>query len=74
MYWNKIVLKEMNAFYLSKQMTSIQTLVFLATLFVNEMLNIKIQVEYTLSLGTLLLVNSKSSFDRRSHIRSLSIY
>ena len=61
-------------FSVSKQLTFIEILITLATLFVNEMLNIKIQVEYTLSLGALLLVNSKSSFDRRSHIRSLSIY
>ena len=61
-------------FGVSKQLTFIEILITLATLFVNEMLNIKIQVEYTLSLGALLLVNSKSSFDRRSHIRSLSIY
>ena len=61
-------------FSVSKQLTFIEILITLATLFVNEMLNIKIQVEYTLSLGALLLVNSKSSFDRRSHIRSLSIH
>ena len=61
-------------FSVSKQLTFIKILITLATLFVNEMLNIKIQVEYTLSLGALLLVNSKSSFDRRSYIRSLSIY
>ena len=61
-------------FSVSKQLTFIEILITLATLFVNEMLNIKIQVEYTLSLGALLLVYSKSSFDRRSHIRSLSIY